>query len=111
MKHKISNAALYIVGMPHLMKLLCLMELPCLMEMSHLMEMPRLVLWKLLFPRETWAFKMRNITCCHVCPRMEKWSGTVTLNKFYKKKILLTSLGTWPTITSVLKMTTAKRSC
>ena len=38
MKHKISNATLYIVGMPCLVELPCLIELPCLMEMSHLVE-------------------------------------------------------------------------
>ena len=39
--------------------------------MSRLMEMPRLISWKLLFPRETLAFNTRNITCCHACPRVE----------------------------------------
>ena len=61
-KHKISNAT----SLGNVMS----------RGMSCLVEMPRLVSWKLLFPRKNYALNTRNITCCHA------WRNEVIIERY-----------------------------
>ena len=78
MNHKISNATLYIVEIPHLVQLATVSCGTAMSHgnvtshgMSHFVEMPCLVSWK-LFPHDIWAFNMQNMACCYACPCVEK---------------------------------------